>query len=95
MTRKQSKRKNTLGEDGLIELLLDAEEVITRLQAHLNGVMRSQERSRRKPLVKDEDRGLPNSQMRLPKLDLPTFNGDLLNWQGFWDTRRVHYEVIH
>ena len=23
--------------------------------------------------------------MKLPKLDLPTFNGNLLGWQEFWD----------
>ena len=27
----------------------------------------------------------PNSRMKLPKLSLPTFDGDLLHWQEFWN----------
>jgi len=83
----------TEGKDGLIELLLVAKEVIARLQARLNRVMWSQERSRRRPLVKDEDRGLPNYQMKLSKLHLPTFNGDLLNWQDIFNSI-IHQQSI-
>ena len=39
----------TKGKGGIIELLLDAREIIACLQAHLNRVMRSQERSERRP----------------------------------------------
>ena len=27
--------------------------------------------------------------VRLPKLDVPTFNGDILNWRSFWEQFRV------
>ena len=30
--------------------------------------------------------------MKLPKLDLPTFNGNLLGWQEFWD---IFNSTIH
>jgi len=78
------------GEGGIVELLLDTREIMGRLQARLNRVLRSRERSGRRPLPntsQDESRSKqgPNPQMKLPKLDLPTFNGDLLSWQEYWD----------
>ena len=74
------------GEGGIIELQLDAREVIARLQARLNRILRAQERSGRRPslnssLNESHRQQDPNPQMKMPKLDLPTFNGNLLGWQ--------------
>ena len=87
------------GEGGIIELQLDAREVIiiARLQARLNRILRAHERSGRRPLPNtslNESRQQqdPNPQMKLPKLDLPTFNGNLLVWQEFWD---IFNSTIH
>ena len=33
-----------------------------------------------------ETRGLQVSSVNLPKLELPSFNGDKLKWSEFWDT---------
>ena len=64
-------------EGGIIELQLDAREVIARLQARLNRILRAQEKSGRRPFSKsslNESRRQqdPSPQMKLPKLDLPS-----------------------
>ena len=37
----------------------------------------------------------PSQYHRLPKLSLPTFNGDILQWQTFWDSfeSTIHLNV--
>jgi len=86
------------GEDGFIELLLDSREVSARLQARLKKIFRLQERAEREAAREAEraERRLPkeplsgegeppNLPMKLPKLTLPTFDGNVLRWQEFWD----------
>jgi len=85
------------GEDGFIELLLDSREVSARLQARLKKIFRLQERAEREAsreaeraeqrLPKEPLSGgqPPNLPMKLPKLTLPTFDGNVLRWQEFWD----------
>ena len=35
---------------------------------------------------------VPKEGIKLPKIDVPTFNGDIMNWRNFWE----QYEVsIH
>ena len=89
------------GEGGIIELQLDAREVIARLQARLNRILRAQERSGRRLFPnsysnKSRRHQDANPQMKLPKLDLPTFNGNLLGWQEFWDIfdSTIHQQSI-
>jgi len=79
------------GNDGFIELLLDSKEVSTRLQASLKKIFRLQERAEHKAkrrLLKKPLGGEgqpPNLPMKLPKLTLPTFDGNVLHWQESWD----------
>ena len=78
------------GDDGFIELLLDSKETIARLHTCLKKVLRLQERNsaERRPLEvpgNTEDRLQTNPRIKLPKLNLLTFNGNLLHWQEFWD----------
>ena len=77
------------GKGGIIELQLDAREVIACLQARLNRILRAHDRLGRRPLPntslnESHQQQDPNPQMKLPKLDLPTFNGNILVWQEFW-----------
>ena len=79
------------GDDGFVELLLDSRETSARLQARLKKVLRLQERAERRPLPKEplvEEQQPPNLPMKLPKLTLPTFDGNVLRWQEFWDVFR-------
>ena len=82
------------GDDGIIELLLDLKEIAARLQARLNKGLRQKERAERQPLEKREEpvEQQPNSWMKLLKLNLPTFDGNLLHWQEFWD---IFDSVVH
>ena len=32
-------------------------------------------------------------QCRLPKMQMPEFDGDPLTWQGFWDRYRIRYRI--
>ena len=73
------------GDDGIIELLFDSKETSTRLRARLNKVLRMMEKAERRPLEnKGEPKGepveqQPNPRMKLPKLNLPIFDGNLLH----------------
>ena len=31
----------------------------------------------------------PHTGVKLPKLDIPTFDGNILNWRSFWERFRV------
>ena len=77
------------GDDGIIELLLDSKEMTAHLQAYLNKVLRLKEKLEGWPLknLQSPDHGeqQPNPRMGLPILNLPTFDGNLLQWQEFWD----------
>ena len=79
----------TDGDDGLIELLLDSNETVARLQGQLAQVLRKQEKGSR-PLLPNttetfEQRNKVTSQIKLPKINLPVFHGNILCWQEFWD----------
>ncbi|XP_065891564.1 uncharacterized protein [Dysidea avara] len=86
------------GNDGLIELLLDSNETVASLQGRLSQVLRKQERGtqigigRSQPLLNTERRDKVNPQIKLPKLNLPSFDGNILNWQEFWD---IFKSTIH
>ena len=91
----------TEGDDGLIELLLDSASClsarlakVTRLQEK---VTRLQERAQERPLTsmrEPSEREQTNCsvQMKLPKLQLPIFEGDILQWQEFWD---IYNSAVH
>jgi len=83
----------TDGDDGLIELLLDSHEMKVRLEGCLELDLRKLERNRPSlAKVNDSSPGQKvevTSQIKLPKLDSPTFYGDMLHWQEFWDVFNV------
>ena len=79
----------TDGDDGLTELLLDSNETVARLQGRLAQTLRKQENGSR-PLLPNttetlEQRNKVTSQIKLPKINLPVFDGNILCWQKFWD----------
>ena len=94
----------TEGDDGLIELLLDSKETASCLSARLakvtrlqEKVTRLQERAQERPLTSMREpskREQTNCsvQMKLPKLQLPIFEGDILQWQEFWD---IYNSAVH
>jgi len=76
----------TDGDGGLIELLLDSKETVGRLEAHLARVLRKAERAAMRPLTSPllttpgnltESQTATSVKMKLPKLNLPTFDGDI------------------
>ena len=86
------------GDEGLIELLLDSKEMVARLEARLAQVLRKRERAKERPLtsgIEEPQNNMSNStsvKMKLPKLHLPTFDGNILYWQEFWD---VYKTAVH
>ena len=91
----------TDGNYGLIELLLDSNETVARLQGQLAQVLRKQEKGSR-PLLPNtieilEQRNKVTSQIKLPKINLPVFDGNVLCWQEFWDvfsSSSVHEQEV-
>ena len=88
------------GDDGLIELLLDSHETVTRLQGRLTQMLRKQEKGAR-PLPPNAVKTLEQkdkviSQIKLPKLNLPIFDGNILCWKEFWDifNSSVHEQEV-
>ena len=74
---------------------LDAGEIIARLEASLKMITRSRGQRR----IDNNSQGLipqtpslgyhlepPSLKINLPKLQLPTFDGNICHWQEFWDT---------
>ena len=89
------------GDEGLIKLLLDSKETVARLEARLVQVLRKGERAKERPLTsgnqftEPQDNNMSNNtgvKMKLPKLHLPTFEGNILYWQEFWD---VYKTAVH
>ena len=75
------------GNNGLIELLLDSNEMVVRLQGRLAQVLRKQEKGSQ-PLLPNttetlEQRNKVTSQIKLPKINLSVFDGNILCWQEF------------
>ena len=84
----------TDGKEGYVEILLNAGECIGRLKARLKRIQRKLDTKRRTPFdsvaaVSSQHvaESLSNSglQISLPKLQLQTFDGNLQQWQEFWD----------
>ena len=78
-----------MGDSGFIELLLDVNEMVARLQSRISQVLRRQERGI--PAILESLRPFSDMdhkvepQVKLPKLNLPNFDGNYLNCQEFWD----------
>ena len=86
------------GDEGLTELLLDSRETVARLEARLAQVLqrgeRAKEQSWERPLtsgnlIEPQNNGSVKMKMKLPKLHLPTFDGNFLHWQEFWDVYKI------
>jgi len=88
-------QKVTEGSEGFIEVLLDAGEIIACLEARLKMITRSRGQRR----IDNNSQGLipqtpslgyhlepPSLKINLPKLQLPTFDGNICHWQEYWDT---------
>ena len=72
------------GDDGLIELLLYSHETKACLEGRLEQVLRRQERSKWPLSSTSADQHLKQrdevtSQIKLPKLDIPIFDGNILH----------------
>ena len=101
------------GSEGYIEVMMDANEMVVRLQGRLKLIVRARERSRAKtlPVSKEPvgsmvdpnvsltlgghnlesssfssgELGTLNLRVNLPRLQLPIFDGNIQQWQEFWD----------
>ena len=90
------------GEDGFIEVLLVATEVLARLKARITIISRKREQvvlqatrvAKQENLSTSTSSFQPSanlsasnmqSSIRLPKLQLPNFDGYILKWPEFWD----------
>jgi len=93
------------GTDGIIELLIDSKETASRLEARLTLVLRKRERAMKEKTAAASPLRSPLSQetinnscskVKLPKLHLTSFDGNILNWQEFWDifNSAVHTQEI-
>ena len=75
------------GNDERIELLLDSNETVARLQGRLAQVLRKQEKGSRPLLLNTTEtlkqRNKVTSQIKLPKINLPVFDSNILCWQEF------------
>ena len=78
-------------------MLLDTKETASCLSTCLAKVTRLQERAQERPLTsvrESSEREQTNCsvQMKLLKLQLPIFEGDILQWQEFWD---IYNSAVH
>ena len=108
------------GSEGYIEVMMDANEMVVRLQGRLKLIVRARERSRAKtlPVSKEPvgsmvdpsvsltsgghnlepssfssgELGALNLRVNLPRLQLPIFDGNIQQWQEFWD---IFNSTIH
>ena len=79
-------QKVTEGSESFIEVLLDAGEIIARLEARLKIITRTGGQTKiDKTLPHQPATELSGLKINLPKLQLPTFDGNIKNWQEFWD----------
>ena len=69
--------------------------MLARLEASLAQVLRKRERAKERPLTSGTEEPQNNMSnntsviMKLPKLHLPTFDGNILYWQKFWDVYKT------
>ena len=103
------------GSEGYIEILMEANELVARLETRLKVIVRIGQQVRAKVLSERETEITVNPSVRmqpggyntelitriissslgenlrvnLPKLQLPVFDGNLQQWQEFWDTYKA------
>ena len=96
------------GEDGLIEVLLNGKEILARLKARITIILRKREQialqATRTAIQENlllqtssfqpgnESASNIESSIRLPKLQLPNFDGNILRWPEFWD---IYESSVH
>ena len=106
------------GSEGYIEILMEANELVARLETRLKVIARIGQQARAKVLPERETETTVNPSVRmqpggystelitrlissslgenlrvnLPKLQLPVFDGNLQQWQEFWD---IYKATIH
>ena len=107
------------GSEGYIEILMEANKLVARLETRLKVIARIGQQARAKVLSERETETTVNPSMRmqpggynntelitrlissslgehlrvnLPKLQLPVFDGNLQQWQEFWD---IYKATIH
>ena len=103
------------GSEGYIEILMEANERVARLETRLKVIARIRQQARAKlsereteitvnPSVRMQPGGYNNTELitrlissslgehlrvNLPKVQLPVFDGNLQQWQEFWDTYKA------
>ena len=82
-------RKVTKGGEGFIEVLLDAGEMIARLEARLKMITRrtggqTDKRGQEQSYSLSQRSEPADLKINLPKLQLPTFDSNIQHWQEFW-----------
>ena len=106
------------GSEGYIEILMESNELVARLETRLKVIARIGQQARAKVLSERETERTVNTSVRmqpggyntelitrlissslgknlrvnLPKLQLPVFDGNLQQWQEFWD---IYKATIH
>ena len=76
----------TDGSKGIIELLQDSKETASNLEGCLARVLRKAERANTSLTSRTPTDTFDNkSHVKLPKLNLPVFDGNILCWQEFWE----------
>jgi hypothetical protein len=79
----------TDGTEDPFGVILDGEQVVAKLQERINSSSPQLERPDSRQLVSQP---APQLSVRLPKLTLPSFDGDVLKWQEFWD---AFHSAVH
>ena len=90
VTEEQEHSRVAEGDEGYIEVLLNAGECISCMRARLKCIEKKIVQRIPPSCLSDfkaaVDSNTGGLQISLPKLQLLTFDGNLLQWQEFWDT---------
>ena len=78
---------NLTWEDNVHRLFAKVERCFEKLQTSNSSIV-SHNSSSSAPLTSQV-------KVKLPKLELPKFRGDITQWQGFWDQFNTSYTKIH
>ena len=118
VNREKEYQRVAEGSEGYNEILMEANELVARLESRLKVIARIGQHARAKVLSERETETTVNPSVRmqpdgyntelimrlissslgeklrvnLPKLQLPVFDGNLKQWQEFWD---IYKATIH
>ena len=108
VTEEREYARASEGDDGLIEVLLNGKEILARLKARITIILRKREQIALQATRTAIQENLSlqtssfqpgnvsasniESSIRLPKLQLPNFDGNILRWPEFWD---IYESSVH